>query len=70
VTPAMPEGTGLALDTNFTALLDRWQAQVLVATEHEDQFVRNLVTILAELRAGLAVYDQNALLKFTLPVPA
>lgn len=69
VTPAIPEGTGLALDTNFTALLDRWQAQVLVATEHEDQFVRNLVTILAELRAGLAVYDQNALLKFTLPVP-
>lgn len=37
-------------------VFDRWQARVEVATENEDDFVKNLVTILAEERLALAVY--------------
>jgi len=69
-TPSIPEGTGLILDTSFTTLLDRMQAQVMIATENEDDFLRNMVSILAELRAGLEVTDTNAVVKFDLtPAP-
>lgn len=68
-TPAVDEGTALVLDTSFVSLLDRMQAQVLVATENDDDFVRNMCTILAELRAGLEVTDTNAVVKVTLPAP-
>ena len=37
-------------------VFDRWQARVEVATENEDDFIKNLVTILAEERLALAVY--------------
>ncbi|KQR62652.1 phage major capsid protein [Acidovorax sp. Leaf160] len=37
-------------------IFDRWQARVEVATENEDDFVKNMVTILAEERLALAVY--------------
>ena len=37
-------------------LFDRWLARVEVATENEDDFVKNMVTILAEERLALAVY--------------
>lgn len=41
-------------------LFDRWQSRVEVATENEDDFVKNLVTILAEERLALAVYRPEA----------
>lgn len=41
-------------------VFDRWQARVEVATENEDDFVKNLVTILAEERLSLAVYRPEA----------
>lgn len=41
-------------------VFDRWQARVEVATENEDDFVKNLVTILAEERLALAVYRPEA----------
>jgi len=41
-------------------LFNRWQARVEVATENEDDFVKNLVTILAEERLALAVYRPEA----------
>lgn len=37
-------------------IFDRWDATVQVSTEDRDNFIRNLVTILAEERLGLAVY--------------
>lgn len=41
-------------------IFDRWQARVEVATENEDDFIKNLVTILAEERVALAVYRPEA----------
>lgn len=41
-------------------VFDRWQARVEVATENEDDFTKNLVTILAEERLALAVYRPEA----------
>lgn len=41
-------------------VFDRWQARVEVATENEDDFVKNLVTLLAEERLALAVYRPQA----------
>lgn len=37
-------------------LFDRWAARVEIATENEDDFIKNLVTALCEERVALAVY--------------
>jgi HK97 family phage major capsid protein len=41
-------------------VFDRWAARVEVATENEDDFIKNLVTVLAEERLALAVYRPEA----------
>lgn len=49
---------------NFKAaatIYDRWQPVVMVSTEHDDFFTRNMVAILAEERLALAVKQPLAL---------
>lgn len=41
-------------------VFDRWQARVEIATENEDDFVKNMVTMLCEERLALAVYRPEA----------
>jgi HK97 family phage major capsid protein len=41
-------------------IFDRWQARVEIATENEDDFVKNLITMLVEERLALAVYRPEA----------
>lgn len=41
-------------------IFDRWAARVEIATENEDDFVRNQVTMLCEERLALAVYRPEA----------
>src|SRR5690606_6458568 len=52
VTVAMPAGKALVLDTTTLALLDRQEVTVEASRHDGNNFRRNLVTILAELRAG------------------
>lgn len=59
-TPSMPSGTALVLDAAQVAVLDR-MSPALVATRFDrDNLVTNLVTMLSELRAGLAVFAPAA----------
>jgi HK97 family phage major capsid protein len=44
-------------------LFDRWDARVEISTEDSTNFRQNLVTILAEERLALAVYNTLAFVK-------
>lgn len=60
-TQAMQEDKFLAGAFRLGAqLFDRWEARVEVSTENQDDFIRNMVTILAEERLALAVYRPEA----------
>lgn len=62
VTPSLAAGSALVLDVNQTALLDRMQATVVASREDSNNLTLNLVTLIAELRAGLAVFAPGAVL--------
>lgn len=56
----MTEGTGVVGDWRRAVLLDREQTQILVSDSHADFFVRNLIALLAELRAAFFVIRPQA----------
>ena len=60
-------GTALVGDGRQATIWDRMQAQVLVGTI-DKQFVRNMLTLLAEERVGLTVFRPKAFAKVTLAV--
>lgn len=63
-TQAMTQGQFLAGAFRLGAqIFDREDANVVIATENEDDFVNNLVTILIEERLALAVYRPEAFVK-------
>ena len=63
---AMPQNNFLTGAFKYAAqVFDREDATVLISTEDRDNFVKNMVTILAEERVGLAVYRPQALIKGT-----
>lgn len=51
-------------------LFDRMLTAVMASTENKDNFEKNLVDILAEMRVALAVYRPEAFVKGTLPAPS
>ena len=60
-TAAMTEGNALVMDPAQVALLDRQSVNVATGLT-DDQFLRNCITIRAELRAGLACFAPTAVL--------
>lgn len=63
-TQAMPVGWFLTGAFKLACqIFDREDANVLISTEDRDNFVKNMVTILAEERLGLAVYRPQAMIK-------
>lgn len=65
---AMPQNSFLTGALRYAAqVFDREDASVLISTEDRDNFVKNMVTILAEERLALAVYRPQALIKGTFP---
>ncbi len=61
---AVPVGIGIVGDLRTCVLWDREQASISVSNSHADFFIRNLVAILAELRAAFGVLKPNALVVF------
>ena len=64
-TMAVPVGQSLVTDTAVLKVLMRERPNIQFGWVN-DQFTRNLVTILAELRLGLLALDPKALLKVSL----
>lgn len=62
---AVAEGTAWVGDFRTLVLWDREQASVTISTEHADFFTRNLVAILAEMRAAFGALRPAALVKIT-----
>lgn len=62
VTSSMPQGSALVMDLTYATVLDRQSPSVLVSNSHADFFVRNLIALLGELRAGLELLDTGAVL--------
>lgn len=63
---AITAGTGLVGDFRRAILWDREQAAIQVSDSHADFFVRNLVAILAEMRAGFGVIQPSAFVEIDL----
>ncbi len=51
----VPQGTGLLADWKKAVLWDRELASIQVSDSHEDFFIRNMVAILAEMRAAFGL---------------
>jgi len=64
---ALPVGTGFVANWNQAIVFDREQASIQATDSHADFFIRNLVAILAEMRAAFAVLRPPAFCKFTIP---
>jgi len=65
-TQAMTVDTALVGSFKLAAqIFDREEASIVIATENEDDFVNNLITILIEERLALAVYRPEAFIKNT-----
>lgn len=67
-TPSMPAGQAIVMDANAVLILDREQPTVLVSTQDADNFTRNLVTLLGEVRLGMAILVPQAIARVTLPM--
>ncbi|MEV5770089.1 phage major capsid protein [Streptomyces antimycoticus] len=65
-TEAVPAGTGYVGDFRKAILWDREQATIQMTDSHLDFFVRNLVAILAEMRAAFGVVQPNAFVEIDL----
>lgn len=63
---AMPEGTGMVADWRMAILWDREEASIQVSDSHADFFIRNLVAILAEMRAAFGVIRPKAFVEIDL----
>jgi len=68
-TPSLAAGTVLVVDPDQTAVLDRQSPSLMVSREEGNNFTTNMVTMLAEMRAGLAVFAAGAVLAVDITPP-
>lgn len=67
-TEAVPAGTGYVGDFRKAVLWDREQASITISDSHANFFIRNMVAILAEMRAAFGVIQPNAFVEIDLTV--
>lgn len=63
---AVPAGVGYVGDWRKAVLWDRQQASITVSNSHANFFIRNMVAILAEMRAAFGVLQPNAFVEIDL----
>lgn len=63
---AMTQGVGVVGDMRQCVLWDRQQAQILISDSHSDFFIKNLVAILAEMRAAFGILRPAAIVEMDL----
>ena len=63
---AVPEGTAYVGDWSKCVLWDRQQSTITTTDSHADFYVRNLVAVLAELRAAFGCLQPNAFVEIDL----
>ncbi len=59
-TPSIARGKSLVIDAAHVRILDRMAPTIIASRFDRDNLVTNMVTILAELRAGVAVFAKDA----------
>jgi HK97 family phage major capsid protein len=62
----MTQGTGVVADWKLAVLWNRMQTMISMSNSHSDFFVRNLVAILAEMRAAFGVLRPAAFVEMDL----
>lgn len=65
-TESVPAGTGYVGDFRKAVLWDREQASITISDSHANFFIRNMVAILAEMRAAFGVIQPNAFVEIDL----
>jgi HK97 family phage major capsid protein len=62
---AIASGTALLVDPTAVAYLDRMQPTAFMTDSHASNFISNILTLLLELRVGLALFNPKGVLKAT-----
>jgi HK97 family phage major capsid protein len=57
---SLPAGAGLLADWRKAKIWDREQSSIYVTDSHDDWFIRNIIAILAELRAAFGLIRPSA----------
>lgn len=70
LTPSLARNSAIVLDTAQVAILDRQIPTLAASRQDGENFTTNMVTILGELRAGLAVFAPGAVLIVDITPPA
>lgn len=67
---ATPQGVGYVGDWRLAVIWDREESSVTATDSHENYFVRNLIAILAEMRAAFGILQPSAFVKIDLTAGA
>ena len=68
--PSLTPGTAYVIAADHSRFISRMGIQTAISQEHSDNFTKNMVTYRAEVRSGFFTYNDNSIIKVTLPTPA
>ena len=68
--PGLTPGTAYVIAADHSRFISRMGVQTAISQEHSDNFTKNMVTYRAEVRSGFFTYNDNSIIKVTLPTPA
>lgn len=68
--PSLAPGAAYVIAADHSRFISRMGIQTAISQEHSDNFTKNMVTYRAEVRSGFFTYNDNSMVKVTLPTPA